>query len=67
MPIYIYDLVEWTLENTICEIHCVVCGEQELKYGNEDVAAKAFFNKGWRATKTSVYCPECAKKRLKNN
>lgn len=56
-----YDLtdfiqVEVTIECSNCQKVDGYLGE-----GGEDY----LFDKGWRATKNNVYCPECAKKKLK--
>ena len=59
----LYDFIE---EETTCEITCSNCGKSEGTYGEAYWEKEGFFKKGWRATKRgNVYCPKCAKKKLK--
>ena len=44
-------------------IECSSCKKSEGAWGEN--AENDFFHNGWRATKRNVYCPECAKKKLK--
>jgi hypothetical protein len=61
-PFDLYDSIE-----TECTITCSSCGKQSSVRGAEsDNATDFYFAEGWRATKSgNVYCPECAKKKLK--
>jgi uncharacterized Zn finger protein (UPF0148 family) len=61
-PFDLYDSIE-----TECTITCSNCGRQSSVHGIEsDNAADVYFDEGWRATKNgNVYCPKCAKKKLK--
>ena len=50
-----------------CTISCSSCSKEGVIYGSDDdEASYIFFEHGWRSTKKeNVYCPECAKKKLK--
>ena len=58
----IYEAIE-----TVCTIYCSSCGEEGNDYEIDAFeAADDFQAKGWRATiHGNVYCPRCAKKKLK--
>ena len=55
------DLAEFIEE--VSSIQCSNCGNEDSVWF--DNGEDQFFKKGWRATKYSVYCPVCAKKKLK--
>ena len=61
-PMDLWDSIE-----VECAINCSNCQKRGvLHFVDDDEASHAFFKKGWRATKSkNVYCPECAKKKLK--
>ena len=47
-------------------IICDVCSEENSLYNIDDIdACEVFFEEGWRATPNRVYCPVCAKEKLK--
>jgi len=49
-----------------CDITCSSCGKTGSLMNTDDVsAANQFYNEGWRAPKTNIYCPSCAIKKLK--
>lgn len=50
---------------TESSLRCDNCHEEGTTFMN-DYAEEHFFKKGWRATKSKVYCPTCAKKKLKS-
>jgi len=51
---------------TSTEISCSKCyGSNNVNGMDEWEAIEHFFGKGWRATTSHTYCPECAKKHLK--
>jgi len=57
----LYEAVE-----TISDIRCTNCGTSQTMYCISDYeAAEAFQSEGWRATHYNVYCPTCAKQKLK--
>lgn len=45
-------------------IECSKCKKGDMVMYS-DTGEDYFFEAGWRATKDNVYCPECAKKKLK--
>jgi hypothetical protein len=51
--------------NTVTDIICTKCRDTDMTYASEYVACDDFFDKGWRATENHTYCPNCAKKYLK--
>ena len=56
------------MESTV-SIECSVAGCKNSDgewQTDEDGAAIEFFDRGWRATASNVYCPEHAKLKLKN-
>lgn len=57
-------LVEFV--ETEATISCTAknCKSVVVGYGEYDVSRDAY-DKGWRATHSNVYCPSCAKKKLK--
>ena len=47
-------------------IRCDNCGKYESIFGSDDwVAADIFYEKGWRSGRSSIYCPNCSKRKLK--
>lgn len=57
----LYDSVQ-----TTTDITCTKCRKSDITCGDEWIACDTFFSKGWRATPNNTYCPDCAKKHLKN-
>jgi hypothetical protein len=56
----LYDFIE-----TESSITCSSCRKTDsVMYA--DSGEEFFFEEGWRATRENVYCPKCAKKKLKN-
>lgn len=50
---------------TISIICCTRCNKEERGSYDENEAAGAFYELGWRATEVHTYCPSCAEKYLK--
>lgn len=52
---------------TTHEIECINCDTTDAIGDCDEIdALEYFFNEGWRVTKGEmVYCPKCAKKKLK--
>lgn len=47
-------------------ITCSKCNDTDNAFNIDDqVAVEYFFKQGWRRTPHNLYCPECAKKHLK--
>lgn len=59
------QLNEFVNEVTYTEIYCSGCRVHKERYMDEDSFTEEVFKEGWRATKENVYCPKCAKKKLK--
>lgn len=57
------DLLDYT--DTVTEITCTSCQTTDSSSSDEYDAIEHWFEEGWRATETRSYCPDCAKKRLK--
>lgn len=56
---HIYECIQSSVD-------CGNCQRSETLFVESYLAQEDFFQKGWRATKNgNVYCPECAKKKLK--
>jgi len=56
------------LENieVVSTITCSSCGATQSSWTDDYYASEEFIGKGWRATRNrNVYCPKCAKKKLK--
>ena len=62
MKKYKHEDLEYFIE-TISEIICSNCGNSSVQHG--DMYSEDLFLDGWRATNDNVYCPACAKKKLK--
>lgn len=61
------DLEDFIDEETECEIQCSLCGDTANEFGESYYEKNTFFKKGWRAVDDeNVYCPKCAKKKLKS-
>jgi len=58
------QLIEYC--DTTTEIFCSRCRETGITQGDESIASDDFYDRGWRATENHSYCPDCAKKYLKN-
>lgn len=61
------DLVEAIV--VIHMIRCDACDvrDEEVAMSSEEDSAFELYKKGWRITsRQKVYCPKCAKKKLKN-
>ena len=49
------------------EITCTYCRKTDCIQCYDDIdAAEYFYKEGWRKGKVNVYCPKCAKKKLKS-
>ena len=48
------------------EISCTRCNNFEISDFDYGMSIEEFIENGWRATNKHCYCPECAKKFLKN-
>ena len=53
---------------TSTTITCINCGHSDILMGlDEFSSSEMFYENGWRATiHNNIYCPKCAKKKLKN-
>ena len=49
----------------LSEIVCTSCRKTDKACEDSDLACIIFFSRGWRKTAANIYCPECAKKKLK--
>jgi hypothetical protein len=59
------DLIEYI--NTTLDVECMGCDKTEGSWNEDDADfAKELHKKGWRKSiKGNLYCPKCAKKKLK--
>ena len=49
------------------DITCEICKQTKLLHGYDSFdAVEEFFNLGWRKPRERVYCPKCAKEKLKS-
>lgn len=59
------DLIDFCEEESLIECQVKGCKEASSYNESAEFASEHFFEQGWRATPTKVYCPEHAKKSLK--
>lgn len=59
------QLYEWTITTT--EINCSKCKKTNTLHLEQFQAMETFFEIGWRATPSNVYCPDCTNKHLKKS
>lgn len=52
--------------HTVSHIRCTRCAEENSIEGDYTDASEGFFTKGWRVTQSNAYCPNCAKKKIKD-
>ncbi len=51
---------------TECSINCSICKDDLCEFNTNDIDfVERCLRDGWRATGNNIYCPICAKKRLK--